>query len=677
MINKLLSLIAVSLFFLGAAAAQTGSERMLIALDEGWGLIPITTVRKNPAQIKVTVPHTWNATYPEGSTLYNREMMIYQRNLDVSADMENKRLFLYFEGINSAADVFVNKKTVGTHLGGYTACSFEITDYVKQGSNLLEVWVSNAYRTDILPISGDFNVYGGIHRPCHLIVTEQNCISPIFYASPGVFIHQQNISERSADITVETLLSLKGIKEGLTLKTIVSDANNKVVASNETAVTAENVKQPLQIASPTLWNGKNNPYLYHVTVELYENGVLTDKVCQRTGFRYFSVDPDKGFFLNGKLLDLYGFCRHEDVKGKGSALTMEDYRNDMDLILESGATAMRLAHYPHAEPMYDLSDEHGIVLWTEIPFCGPGGFAHTGFVKNVENNGRLAVKELVYQKYNHPSIIFWGIFNEILVTDGGMFVGYDDPIPFIRELNAIFKELDHSRLTTIATCVDQKYYLGASDLLGWNKYFGWENAKDNYGNFFDNSRLTSEGQAVGVSEYGAAASIHHHSSTPRTSSSFHPEEAQNFLHENAWDAFIKRPYLWCKFIWVFTDFQSYFRKEGDTDGINDKGLITYDRKVKKDAFFFYKANWNPEPMIYISSRRFVERTEARTNVRVYTNLPEATLYINGKMIGKQKKDSIGRMVWEGVSLTKGNNEIRVEGKSGKQTLTDSCVWIWD
>ena len=656
-----------------AVATLMAAPREVITLTSGWTTWPITLQRTKTAKQEVTLPHTWNATYPEGSTLYNREMMVYQRELNITPEMSGKRLFLYFEGINSAADIFVNKQTVGAHLGGYTACSFEITDYVVPGENQLEVWVSNAYRTDILPISGDFNVYGGIHRPCHLIVTEKNCISPVFYASPGVFVHQNNVSAKRADITVETMLSLKEVKSGLILKTTISDSDGNVVATGEVPATGENMKQQLHVDTPTLWNGKQHPYLYKVTVELYDNGVLKDEVTQHTGFRYFHVDPDKGFFLNGQYLNLYGFCRHEDVKGKGSALTMEDYQTDMDLILESGATAMRLAHYPHAEPMYKLSDENGIILWTEIPFCGPGGYPYTGYVKSVEANARQTVKELVYQKYNHPSVIFWGIFNELLVTEG-RFTAYDNPVPFVKELNGMFKNLDPSRLTAVATCVNQDYYLDASDLLAWNKYFGWRKAEESYASFFDQSRSVSGTQAVGVSEYGAAASIRHHSLLPEIRSDFHPEESQNLVHERAWKAFAERPYLWAKFIWVFTDFQSFIRKEGDTAGINDKGLLTYDRKVKKDAFFFYKANWNPEPMVYITSRRFSERTEAQTEVKVYSNLPEATLYINGKKCGKQKKNELGIMVWKDIVLGEGENEIRVEGKAGKRVIEDSCVW---
>lgn len=674
-IHQLLFLGLVCVWTHGAyASPEKSSPRTTILLNKDWGYKPITEGKKNAPLTSVTLPHTWNAQYIEGTSSYNREMMIYRRDLEVTSTMNNKRLFLYFEGVNSAANVFVNHKTAGTHLGGYTAFCLEITDYVKQGNNKIEVWASNAFRTDVLPISGDFNVYGGIHRPCHLIITEKNCISPLFYASPGVFIHQNKVSNEMADITVESILSLKELKPGLRLKTTILDADNQIVGVQETTISGETIKQSFTIAKPHLWNGKQNPYLYKVSVELYDNEKLIDKVTQRTGFRYFSVDPQKGFYLNGKHLDLHGFCIHEDVKGKGSALTREDYETDMNLINEVGATSMRLTHYPHAEPIYNLCDENGIVLWTEIAMCGPGGYDFAGYLHTeaFENNARQILKELVYQKFNHPSICFWGIFNEILMT-------YDDPQPFTKELNRMYKALDPSRLTTIASCTDQKYYRNCSDVIAWNKYAGWYGGSaDNAGNFFDSAKNNPDNRAVGISEYGAGASIHHHqwplSPDNKADGHFHPEEWQNVCHEGSWKAFAERPFMWGKYIWVFADFQSTIRKEGDTDGINDKGLITYDRKTKKDAFYFYKANWNPEPMIYISSRRFTERTDKQVQIKVYTNLEEATLYINEKKIGKRKKDEINRIIWDNIMLFPGENVIRVEGKQKKTLLKDSCVW---
>lgn len=665
--------------FCAIALDLGGQNRQDISLNEGWGYHSIFEVAKKAPFEPVTLPHTWNVRFIPGTVRYDRAMNVYNRTLTITPEMMGKRLFLYFEGVNSVASVFINRHIVGEHKGGYLAFCYEITDFVNQGDNLLEVWASNAFRTDVLPISGDFNVYGGIHRPCHLIVTEQDCIRPDFYASPGVLIRQSNVSAQQADLDIETFLSLKSGKN-LSLKAEVKDGAGNVVDSSNVAAKGDVAHIPLSLQNPHLWQGKQDPYLYTVEVSLMDGDKVVDQVCQQTGLRSFYVDPNQGFFLNGKHLDLVGFNRHDDFDGRGSALLPEHYKKDMELILESGATFMRLAHYPHNEEMYRLCDENGIVLWTEIPFCGPGGMAYTGFLNTpgFKENARQCAHELVYQKFNHPSICFWAIFNEVLV-DKDNFVGYDDPTEFFKEINAIYKGLDSSRLTTFATCVDTKLYLGIADLLAWNKYFGWySDAVGKADKFFDNAKEEAAGTPVGVSEYGAGASINQHSwpldDANKADGHFHPEEAQAVCHEGNWACFSARPYLWCKTIWHFADIQSYQRKEGEKDGFNDKGLITYDRSTKKDAFWFYKANWNPEPMIYIASRRFTDRTEALTDVRVYTNLREVTLYINGKKIGKMKPDNIRRALFNGVTLQPGQNVIRVEGKSGKQLVSDECTW---
>ena len=670
------------LFLLGGVlvslvAKADDNPRTFILLDKGWGYRPVSDTGLKSSMKQVTVPHTWNANYIPGTRSYNREMMVYRRDLEITPDMKDKRLFLYFEGVNSSATVLVNNKSVGSHKGGYTAFCMEVTDYAKQGTNKLEVWVTNAYNPEILPISGDFNIYGGIYRPCHLLVTEQDCISPLFYASPGVFIHQDKVSEKQAQITVETMLSLRGKKQGLKVRTTIEDVKGNIISQNiEQNVTNENVKQPFVIDHPVLWNAKQNPHLYKVIVELLDNGKVIDRVEQRTGLRYFSVDADKGFFLNGKYLDLYGFCLHEEVEGKGSALSAEDHERDMELVKESGATSLRLVHYPHSESIYHLSDENGIVLWTEIPMVGPGGYDFCGFINTdgLKEHARQVLKELVYQKYNHPSICFWGIFNEIRTN-------YDNAEPFARELHELYKEIDPSRLTTLASCDDPKFYQNCSDLMAWNKYIGWygsRNAPETAGNFFDKAKAASNGKPVAISEYGGGANVEHHFSMKendvKPSGQFHPEEGQTYIHEGNWSAFAQRPYMWAKYIWVFADFQSSIRNEGGKPGINDKGLVTYDRKIKKDAFYFYKANWSTEPMIYITSRRFTERPEANVQVKVYSNLRENTLYVNGKKIGKQKSDSLHRVVWQNVTLSKGENRIRVEGKSKAGVIEDTCVW---
>ena len=685
MLQHLISMLQRTIFFLfllggvlvSLVAKADDNPRTFILLDKGWGYRPVSDTGLKSSMKQVTVPHTWNANYIPGTRSYNREMMVYRRDLEITPDMKDKRLFLYFEGVNSSATVLVNNKSVGSHKGGYTAFCMEVTDYAKQGINKLEVWVTNAYNPEILPISGDFNIYGGIHRPCHLLVTEQDCISPLFYASPGVFIHQDKVSEKQAQITVETMLSLRGKKQGLKVRTTVEDAKGNIISQNiEQNVTNENVKQPFVIDHLVLWNAKQNPHLYKVIVELLDDGKVIDRVEQRTGLRYFSVDADKGFFLNGKYLDLYGFCLHEEVEGKGSALSAEDHERDMELVKESGVTSLRLVHYPHSESIYHLSDENGIVLWTEIPMVGPGGYDFCGFINTdgLKEHARQVLKELVYQKYNHPSICFWGIFNEIRTN-------YDNAEPFARELHELYKEIDPSRLTTLASCDDPKFYQNCSDLMAWNKYIGWygsRNAPETAGNFFDKAKVASNGKPVAISEYGGGANVEHHFSMKendvKPSGQFHPEEGQTYIHEGNWSAFAQRPYMWAKYIWVFADFQSAIRNEGGKPGINDKGLVTYDRKIKKDVFYFYKANWSTEPMIYITSRRFTERPEASVQVKVYSNLRENTLYVNGKKIGKQKSDSLHRVVWQNVTLSKGENRIRVEGKSKAGVIEDTCVW---
>ncbi len=656
------------------------SGRTIYPLDKGWGIKPITEVKKDVELKPVTIPHTWNAEYIEGTSAYNRELMIYKRKLQVTPEMKGKRLFLFFEGVNSVADVFVNFQTVAHHLGGYTAFCTEITNFVKEGDNELEVWASNAYRTDVLPISGDFNVYGGIHRPCYLIVTEPDCISPLFYASSGVLVHQRNISNQKAEIEIETILSLSNKREGLNLHASIYDANGKCVASVQSAVKEEHTFQSVTVENPVLWHGRQNPYLYTIKVELYDGDRLLDEVTEQTGFRYFAVDAEKGFMLNGKPYELYGFCRHEDVPGKGSALLPEDYEKDMALVKEIGATGIRLTHYPHAKRMHQLCDRDGIVVWAEIPLCGPGGYNYTGYVKNegLQAHSRQVLNELVYQNYNHPSICFWGIFNELLITDNQKFQAYDHPVAFVKELNEQYKRLDPTRLTTFATCVDQTHYLGCADLIAWNKYFGW-NGGEQIGPFMDKVKADSKGTPVGVSEYGFGGSIKQHLCPVHDEKMklgrLHPENFQAISHEKNWEALSVRDYLWARFIWVFADFQSTIRKEGDKDGINDKGLVTYDRK-RKDVFYFYKTNWNKEPLLHLCDTRYVERKYDTTQVKVYTNLDtDVTLYVNGKKIGKQKRDALNRVVWADVHLQKGENHIQVEAKKGKKLYTETCTWI--
>lgn len=674
---KILVLLTVSLLTFQNRILAQSHGRQSIEINDGWTIRPAYDVNRDVAKIKVILPHTWNATDGFHRINYNRKSMVYERTLSWSNDMNGKRLFLYFEGVNSVATVMINGKVAGKHIGGYTAFCFEISEFVTPGKdNLLSVFVSNAYRLDVLPLSGDFNVYGGIHRPVHLLVTEQNCITPLDYASPGVYIEPLVVSEKEARFQVKTKLSLLGDASGLRVKTSILNEQQELVAQNTSDLSnAKNeVLQPFSISDPMLWNGKKNPYCYRVKVELLKDEEIIDEVTETTGFRYFSVDADKGFLLNGQYLDLYGFGMHEDIADKGSAYTMVDYLNDIDLVKESGATVLRLTHYPHGKPIYELADQNGIVLWTEIPFVGPGGYTGPGYVKDaeLEGNARQMLVEMIRQNYNHPSVFFWGLFNELKLD-------FDDPVPFLKELNALAKAEDPSRLTTAATFGSGDGFIGISDLIGWNQYSGWYGGKpEQVGTFMDRMKSKAHGIPVCVSEYGAGASIYTHQLPVEQSvpvSNFHPEEWQVVCHEGNWKALSERQYIWGKFVWNFADFGSSIRNEGDRQGINDKGLITYDHKTKKDAFYFYKANWNPEPMVYIASRRYINRTQKVTDIKVFANVGEVELWVNGKKLGTQNSDKFNTITWKNIELTPGENKIEVKAKEGKQALTDSCVWI--
>lgn len=679
--NKLY--IFILLFTLGGlrfciAQQNTANEnRLVVSLNKDWDFHFAYDINNKPVKSTVTLPHTWDAgAIAGGKVNYDRESGIYEKALYVPAAWENKRLFLYFEGANSVASVFVNKHLVGEHHGGYTAFCLEITGFVTPGhNNAIMVQVSNAYRLDVLPLAGDFNVYGGIHRPVSLIVTSANCISPLDYASPGVYLTQK-VSGRQAKVKVLTLLSLLH-KNALAVKTTVLNMHKKVIAATTTPLTASNrdsLKQEIIIKNPHLWNGKADPYLYSVQVQLIQNKQIIDQVDQPLGLRYCNVDANKGFFLNGRYLELHGVGFHEDVEGKGSALDTADYNTDMQLVKEIGANALRLTHYPHGKYFYDLCDQNGIVVWSEIPLVGPGGYSGKGYIKSpaLEQQAKQVLTEMIRQNYNHPSVCFWGLFNELKLD-------YDDPIPFLKDLNRIAKKEDPTRLTTCATFLNNDKFNQVSDLIAWNKYYGWYSGEfKQIAIWADDMHRNFPRKPFAVSEFGAGGSPFKHTEhieKPDADSRFHPEEWQTLYHEKNWQQLHERPYIWGKFVWALADFGSSVRTEGDTIGINDKGLVTYNRSVKKDAFYFYKANWNNDPMLYITDRRNDKRTEPVTTIKVYSTVNNVQLTINGVVIANGEPDSFHIITWKNVQLAKGENKIEVSGKSAGHLIADTCEWV--
>ena len=669
-----------SALFAMAVSMQTLAQRENILINQDWNFRFSHQVDKNSSR-RVDLPHTWNAQDAlSGKPDYKRGIGNYDKKLFIRSEWKGKRLFLRFEGANCVSNVFINGKQIGEHRGGYGAFIFEITDKVNYGkNNTVLVRVNNGEQLDVMPLVGDFNFYGGIYRDVHLLVTEDICISPLDYASPGVYLFQQHVGEKQAAVLARINLSngtehprqatlRLQVKEG---DKVVYQADKKVTVAPHTSVQPEDMS--FTLLNPRLWNGREDPFMYQTVITLVKDGKEIDKVEQPLGLRYYATDADRGFFLNGKHLPLHGVCRHQEWAEVGNALRPMHHEEDTRLMLEMGVNAIRLAHYPQATYMYDLMDRNGIVTWAEIPFVGPGGYADKGFVDqpSFRENGKEQLKEMIRQHFNHPSICFWGLFNEL--KENG-----DNPLEYIKELNVLAHQEDPTRPTTSASNQGGAINF-ITDNIAWNRYDGWYGATPaTLASWLDKTHQAHPEIKIAISEYGAGASIYHQQdSLVQTSpgSWWHPENWQTEYHIQNWKIISERPYVWGSFVWNMFDFGAAHRTEGDRPGINDKGLVTHDRKVKKDAFYFYKANWNPEPMVYIAGRRSVNRVKPVTEVQIFSNCAEVTLKVNGQIIKKMQPDGVKVCIFKDIRLKKGENNIEVSAKNGKRVITDACCWI--
>lgn len=669
-----------SALFAMAVSMQTLAQRENILINQDWNFRFSHQVNKNSSR-RVDLPHTWNVQDAlSGKPDYKRGIGNYDKKLFIRSEWKGKRLFLRFEGANCVSNVFINGKQIGEHRGGYGAFIFEITDKVNYGkNNTVLVRVNNGEQLDVMPLVGDFNFYGGIYRDVHLLVTEDICISPLDYASPGVYLFQQHVGEKQAAVLARINLSngtehprqatlRLQVKEG---DKVVYQADKKVTVAPHTSVQPEEMS--FTLLNPRLWNGREDPFMYQTVITLVKDGKEIDKVEQPLGLRYYATDADRGFFLNGKHLPLHGVCRHQEWAEVGNALRPMHHEEDTRLMLEMGVNAIRLAHYPQATYMYDLMDRNGIVTWAEIPFVGPGGYADKGFVDqpSFRKNGKEQLKEMIRQHFNHPSICFWGLFNEL--KENG-----DNPLEYIKELNVLAHQEDPTRPTTSASNQGGAINF-ITDNIAWNRYDGWYGATPaTLASWLDKTHQAHPEIKIAISEYGAGASIYHQQdSLVQTSpgSWWHPENWQTEYHIQNWKIISERPYVWGSFVWNMFDFGAAHRTEGDRPGINDKGLVTHDRKVKKDAFYFYKANWNPEPMVYIAGRRSVNRVKPVTEVQIFSNCAEVTLKVNGQIIKKMQPDGVKVCIFKDIRLKKGENNIEVSAKNGKRVITDACCWI--
>jgi len=664
-----------------AACSLNLSARESTLLDSGWKFQSGEAVNAEQPGFddsswqRISIPHNWGWEEAQQGRHFYRGPGWYRRELNLVPET-GKRYFLRFEAASLVADVYLNGTKLGEHRGGFGAFCYEITgNLAASGTNVLSVRVSNKAEPDIAPLSGDFSVYGGLYRPVHLIETAAENFTLTDHGSPGVAWQQTSVSKKRAVLDVTAQISNgTGQQRPLTLVATVLDADGNPVATSSQPVTlATNVTAPywlrVTVPHPHLWNGRPDPYLYKAVIELRSGDNVVDSVEQPLGLRFYSVDPDKGFFLNGKPYPLHGVNKHQDRFNEGWAVSEADLDEDMALIKELGATVVRCAHYQHSDYFYSLCDKAGMLVWAEIPQVN-----EINPSEQFEETSRNQLLDLIRQNINHPSIFVWSLFNEL-------WPGRPDPHRELQDLKVVANGEDPTRPTIAATSNNAMPQMNKiPDWLGWNIYPGWYvgwGTKDDFGKLLDDRRQDSRHGGFCMSEYGAGANVNQHEQNPKPpmpDGQWHPEEWQNEVHEAAWAAVKQRPFVWGTFVWNMFDFAVSTRHEGDVPGRNDKGLVTYDRKTKKDAFYFYKANWSDEPVLYITSRRFTERTNAVTDVKIYSNARKVELVVNGKSLGARSDGINGVFVWKDVQLRPGENPIQTYARRGGKRLSDGCVW---
>jgi beta-galactosidase len=595
---------------------------------------------------EVNIPHTWNAIDgQDGGNDYWRGTNTYEKVFACPAfDPKNQQVYLEFRGVNASATVILNDRAVCCHHGGYSTFRVDITDCLQRENRLL-VKVDNSVNDRVYPQKADFTFYGGIYRDVLLRIVSKHHFDMDYFGGSGIAV-QSTVTGTGACVNVRTW---HNAPEG-TVNVTLRDAQGHVVA------TAGGESCDILINDVHLWQGVEDPYLYTCTAELLVDGTKTDEISTPFGVRFFHVDPREGFFLNGRHYPLHGVSRHQDWKGIGNALTKAHHDTDMELIREMGVNTVRLAHYQHDQYFYDLCDRYGMVVWAEIPYISehmPSG----------RENTISQMKELIVQNFNHPSICVWGISNEITISTRDK----KDMLDNHRILNDLCHRMDPTRPTTLACyamCGPFNKVAHITDIVSWNLYLGWYVPglflNDLWIDFF---HLIYPNRALGYSEYGCEAMTNLHASKPRREDQ--TEEYQAVYHEYLLKCFDKRPFMWSTHVWNMFDFAADARDQGGEPGMNHKGLVTFDRKIRKDSFYLYKAWWSDEPFVHICGSRYVDRCEKLTNVKVYSNQKSVTLYANGQEIGTLEGDKIFEFK---VPL---NGEVKLKAVSGE--VKDTAV----
>lgn len=603
----------------------------------------------------VNIPHTWNAIDGANGFDFYKGACWYRKEFVVHTAEEGNKIFIEFNGSNSVTDVYVNGQHLGQHRGGYSIFRFDITHLVEFGKkNLLAVKVDNTVVDDVYPQMADFTFYGGIYRDVNLVIVNSVHFDLMDDGAQGVYIFQDDVSRDKAKLTIKSRVVNNNDEEKKVRlwvdfvnaegRTVAYAAKEIFLAAGETQV----IEVPAEIRNPILWNGKKNPYMYEARVSLASFNDTIDELSIPVGLRYFEVDANKGFILNGEPLRLNGVSRHQDRKDMGWAITPKEHKEDMEFIKDIGATSIRLAHYQHDQYFYDLCDEEGMVVWAEIPFISVMSKTELEGI-----NAKQQMIELIKQNFNHPSIVFWGVQNEIQI--GGE---RPEVRKLVRELAELTKKEDPTRLTTLANVMfvqDKDEYNFMTDVVGYNKYYGWYQGKaEDFGPWIDQFHETNPTLKLGISEYGAEGILQYHSNDPKVKD--YTEEYHTLYHETVWKIFEDRPFLWSTYVWNMFDFGANIRDEGGVKGRNNKGLVTYDRKIKKDAFYMYKAYWSDEKFVHITSKRFIDRADQEISLKVYSNCPEVTLYVNGQVMETKTANKV--FIFDQITLQDGLNEVK-------------------
>ncbi len=659
----------------GAAAS---AERSALPLDGPWRFTRAEAAGAadpafdDAAWEPVMLPHTWNARDGEAGGAYYRGTGWYRHSLERPATpAPQRRQFIEFDGATLAAEVWVNGHLAGRHEGGYARFRYDISALLQPGRNLLAVRVDNSPLPQVAPLGGDFTVFGGLVRPVRLIETDAAHIELLDHGGPGVQVDTEVLDRAGARLLVQVTLRNDGSAPAeRTLRLTLQDAEGRTVLQQQQPVplaagATHTALARLHLPKPHLWQGVHDPYRYRLQAELLDGERMADSVQLPLGLRQFAVDPQRGFLLNGKPYPLRGVNYfHAGRPGRGVAVGDAEIDEDLRLLMDLGLTGLRLVHYQHPPRTYERADELGLVLWTEVPLN-----AALQQTPAFRDNLRQQLRELVRQNRHHAAVAIWGVGNEVYRAD--------EPVrALLAELHALAKQEDPARLTAYAHCCapDDHPMALQTDLAAYNRYWGWYDGEfTDIGPWADRLHAKLPARPIGLGEYGAGASVLHQQDPPRRpepGGRWHPEQYQALFHEAYARAIAERPFLWGSFVWLAFDHASAGRNEGDSPGFNDKGLVSYDRRQRKDAYFLYQAHWSRRPMVHIASRRFSPRPAGPVTVKAYSNARHLTLEVNGHPVGSAMVvDRIA--TWPGVVLAPGRQVIDVRADDG---IGDRAEW---